>query len=167
MHRGKYMARQNSSLLRIPAKALSVFLVLTISLLLALTASTRAVGQTPDAVIKDFYKWYITAIDRGVEPTMKGRPTLKRYITARLLRQVDRENKINDVDADADTDSILPTQEWDKTWANTVKVSKLAVKETSATAIVTFRSENYPRLLVNLVREGGVWKIDRVKDVSQ
>ncbi|MGH9821564.1 MAG: DUF3828 domain-containing protein [Pyrinomonadaceae bacterium] len=127
------------------------------------TDSMGAGPQTPDSVIKDFYKWYINTIDSGVEPTVKGRQTLKRYITARQLRQVDREEKL----PDADVDAILPTQEWDKTWANTVKVSKLAVKGTTATAIVTFGGASYPRLLVTLVREAGVWKIDHVKDVSQ
>jgi hypothetical protein len=140
--------------------ALTPMLILVLS---TFAISARTVGQTPDSVIKDFYKWYITAIDSGVEPTVKGRPTLKRFITVRLLKQVDREEKFDD----ADVDSILPTQEWDKTWASSVKVSKLNVKGTTATAIVTFRSESYPKLLVSLVQEAGVWKIDRVKDVSQ
>jgi hypothetical protein len=141
--------------------------VVTLMLILAssitFTISARAADQTPDSVIKDFYKWYINTIDSGVEPTVKGRPTLKRFITVRLLKQVDREEKFDD----ADVDSILPTQEWDKTWANSVKVSKLTVKGVTATAIVTFRSESYPKLLISLVQEAGVWKIDRVKDVSQ
>lgn len=138
-------------------------IAITLMAIISFAGTVRAAPQTPDSVIKDFYKWYITTIDSGVEPTVKGRPTLKRYITARLLKQVDREEKFDD----ADTDSILPTQEWDKTWANTVKVSKLVVKGMTATAVVTFRSESYPRLLVALVKETGVWKIDRVKDVSR
>ena len=142
-------------------KNLTIAAILTV--IIGVAGAVRAAPQTPDSVIKDFYKWYITAIDSGVEPTVKGRPTLKRYITARFLKQVDREEKFDD----ADTDSILPTQEWDKTWAGTVKVSKLAVKGATATAIVTFRSESYPKLLVSLVQEAGVWKIDRVKDLSQ
>lgn len=132
---------------------------------LVFTGLLSAAGQPPDAVIRDFYKWYITTIDSGAEPTVKGRLTLKRYVTAGLLSRLDRESKVNG--DDADTDSILPTQEWDKTWANTVKVSQLTVKGTTATAIVTFGRASYPRLLVNLVQTAGTWKIDRVKDVSQ
>lgn len=141
--------------------------VLTAFLFISLVfiGSLRAAGQPPDAVIRDFYKWYITTIDSGAEPTVKGRLTLKRYVTAGLLSRLDRESKVNG--DDADTDSILPTQEWDKTWANTVKVSQLTVKGTTATAIVTFGRASYPRLLVNLVQTAGTWKIDRVKDVSQ
>ena len=132
---------------------------------LVFTGSLRAADQPPDAVIREFYKWYITTIDSGAEPTVKGRLTLKRYVTVGLLSRLDRESKVNR--DDADTDSVLPTQEWDKTWANTVKVSQLNVKGTTATAIVTFDSSNYPRLLVTLVRIADTWKIDRVKDVSQ
>lgn len=119
--------------------------------------SSRAALGTPDSVIKDFYKWYITAIDNNEDPMKKGKATLKKYVTLRFINQVARDEELG-------ADAFVQTQEWDKEWANHVTVSNLKVKGTTATAIVTFGSDDYPRVSVTLVKAAGVWKIDRVKD---
>jgi Protein of unknown function (DUF3828) len=128
-----------------------------------LTLSTRAQGsRPPETVLKDFYKWYITAIDKGSDPFTKGKRKLKSYVTLRFIKQIER-----DEDNGLDADELTQTQEFDKDWADDVNVSKLAVKGTSATAIVTFGDSAYPRMAVTLVKQAGVWKIDRVKDASK
>jgi len=48
-------------------------------------------------------------------------------------------------------------------WLKSISVSKVALKGRIATAIVTFL-DGYPKVKVSLLKEGGVWKIDRVKD---
>lgn len=128
-----------------------------------LAFSTRAQdSRTPDTVLKDFYKWYITAIDKESDPFTKGRATLKRYVTLRFIKQIER-----DEDNGLDTDELTQTQEFDNTWAESVNVSKLSIKGPSAKAIVMFGDSAYPRLSVTLVRQAGVWKIDRVTEVSK
>ncbi|MGH8500327.1 MAG: hypothetical protein ACRERV_16190 [Methylococcales bacterium] len=42
------------------------------------SAQRRLGPQTPENVDREFYKWYITAVDRGVDPFTKGRTTLKK-----------------------------------------------------------------------------------------
>jgi hypothetical protein len=138
-------------------------LVLTAFLFMSFAGPMRAVAATPESVIKDFYKWYINAVEGGADPFKKGRATLQKYVTLRLIRQIERAESDG-----SDADAFLQTQEWDKAWANTAVVSKLSIKSTTATAIVTFDKEtNYPRVLVTLVKEAGVWKIDRVKNAPQ
>ena len=120
-------------------------------------------GSTPDAVIQDFYKWYIVAVDSGKDPMKGARTTLKKYVTLRFINQIARDEARGVVDVDP----FVQTQEWDKEWANNVTVSDLKVKATTATAIMTFGSDTYPRVAVTLVKASGVWKIDRVKDATK
>lgn len=129
----------------------------------AAASSARAASNTPESVIREFYKWYIIAIEDGPDPFKKGKAKLKTYVTLRLINQIARD-EAKGLDADA----FVMTQDWDKEWANNVTVSKLNIKGTTATAIVTFGNVlNYPRVAVTLVKAAGTWKIDRVKDASK
>jgi|ERR1035437_3429525 hypothetical protein len=143
-------------------------LVLSLSLTSALFANGTGnhhhlptfARQTPENVIKDFYKWYITAVEAGTDPFKKGRTTLQKYVTLRLIRQIERAESDG-----SDADAFLQTQEWDKNWANTAVVSNLKITGATATAVVTFdAASNYPRVLLTLVNVSGIWKIDRVKN---
>lgn len=120
-----------------------------------------AQAQTPETVLREFYKWYINAIDDGgdEQPSRKGKTTMAKYVTRRLLNQIAK-------DKDPGADTFVQTQEWNRGWASNIKVSDLLVKGATATAIVTFGSETYPRVAVTLVKAAGTWKIDRVKDAT-
>lgn len=129
-------------------------------LLLASVGPMQVAAATPETVIKDFYKWYINTVEAGIDPFKKGRPTLQRYVTLRLIRQIERA-EANGSDADA----FIQSQEWDAAWANSVLVSNLISKPAIVTAIVTFdKATSYPRVQVTLVKDAGVWKIDRIKN---
>jgi len=134
--------------------------ILTAFLFFAVAGSGRAAAQTPGAVIKNFYVWYIQAIDSGTDPFVKGRKTLLKYVTLRLVKQIERAEATG-----ADADVFLYTQEFDASWADKATTSNLRVNGATATAIVTFdAATNYPRVSVTLVKQAGVWKIDRVKN---
>ena len=126
---------------------------------ISFTNATAQKSNAPDSVIKDFYKWYINAVADGPDPFKKGKATLKKYVTLRLINQIAREEARG-----LDADSFVQTQEWDIEWSKHVAVSKLIVKPAIATAIVTFGNDNYPRVAVTLVKAAGVWKIDRVRN---
>ena len=145
--------------MKILTTVLGVMLVIACIVNYAAASSSHAALGTPDSVIKDFYKWYINAVEDGPDPFKKGKITLKKYVTLRFIKQIERDGK--------DYDEFLQTQEWDKEWANAVIVSKSSVKGATATAIVTFGTGNYPRVAVTLVKAAGIWKIDRVKDASK
>ena len=152
-----------------------MLLTITACLVLALAATAPALNasspgnfnsfalrdvSSPGAVIKNFYYWYINAVEAGTDPFKKGRATLQKYVTLRLIRQIER--------SETDADTFLQSQEWDKAWAENANVSNVRVKGATATAIVTFdAATNYPRVSVTLVKVAGVWKIDRVKNAAQ
>jgi len=138
----------------------SLTVILTTFLFFAVAGSGRAVGQTPGAAIKNFYHWYINAIEAGTDPFTKGRPTLQKYVTLRLVKQIERAEANG-----ADVDVFTYTQEFDAVWADKATVTNVRVNGASATAVVTFDAKtNYPRVRVTLAKEAGVWKIDRVKN---
>ena len=125
----------------------------------AVNAQTGA--GSPGAVIRNFYKWYIEAVDDGLDPFKQGKATLKKYVTARLIAQITRMEAKG-----LDADYFMQTQEWDRAWADNIDVPKLTGTRSTGTAIVTFGNDNYPRVAVTLVKAAGIWKIDRVKDAA-
>jgi len=123
-------------------------------------SSARFDAKTPGAVIKNFYVWYINAIEAGTDPFKKGRATLQKYVTLRLIKQIERAETDG-----SEADAFLQTQDWDKAWAEAANVSNVRVNGARATAIVTFDTvTNYPRVSLTLVKEAGAWKIDKVKN---
>jgi hypothetical protein len=119
------------------------------------SAPPKAV-QPPQVVIKGFYEWYIRSIARNIDPFKKGRATLRTYVTLRLIREVEK--------TELEADYFLQSQDWDDAWEKTISISSPKVRGTTATAIVTFNAEEYPRVLVSLRQESGIWKIDRVSE---
>ncbi|MEP6947094.1 MAG: DUF3828 domain-containing protein [Acidobacteriota bacterium] len=144
------------------------FLAITFAMILAVgsvensVAAVRADTKTPDAVIKAFYTWYINSIDAEIDPFVKGRATLRKYVTLRLIKQIEREEENG-----AEADAFLQTQEWSSGFVESMTVSKAVVKGTAATAIVSFGKVEYPRIAVSLTKEAGVWKIDQVKNAAR
>jgi hypothetical protein len=125
-------------------------------------ASTPA-ARSPEIVLKEFYKWYIDSINhyqKATNPYEGGRARLKKYVSVRYLRAIDRNEK-RPPESDAfDADYFLLNQDTSGYTSN-IAVSKVVIKGTTATAVVTL---NQDVLMVSLVQEGGVWKIDKVKN---
>jgi hypothetical protein len=117
-------------------------------------------AQSPEAVVKEFYRWYIHSISKGPDPFKQGKPTLRQYVTAKLIRGIERAEKTKGLDADY----FIQSQEWDGDWEHTIKVSKAQIKGGTATVIVTVNALRYPRVRVSLVDENGVWKINKVEN---
>lgn len=133
------------------------------------TASTPAV-RSPEIVLKEFYKWYIIAGSHDIDPLKADKATLKKYVTVRFIREIERNDRLPegqgfDADYFLQTQDPLPSADANNEadWLKSISVSKVALKATAATAIVTFL-DGYPKVKVSLILEGGVWKIDKVKD---
>lgn len=127
------------------------------------TASTAAV-RSPEIVLKEFYKWYIYSINhykKATAPFEGGMATLKKYVTLRFIRATERNEKLPDGEA-WDADYFLLNQDTSGYTSKNISVSKVVIKGTRATAVVTLPDV----LMVSLVQEGGVWKIDKVKNKS-
>ncbi len=134
------------------------------------SAAPKPAVRSPEIVLKEFYKWYIHAGSHDIDPFKTDRTTLKKYVSVRFIREIDRNDKLPEGEGfDADyflqTQDPLPSSDANNEadWLKSIAVSKVALKATTATAIVTFL-DGYPKVKVSLILEGGVWKIDKVKD---
>ena len=147
--------------------------VLLSSLLIALLSTSAAAQRTtesspvarpPEVVLKEFYKWYIHAVSHQIDPLKAGKATLRKYVTLRFIHVIERNEKLPEGEG-FDADYFLQTQEDSSVTDKNISISNVAVRGATATAIVTF-DDGYPKVNVSLLKEGGVWKIDNVKDGS-
>ena len=121
-------------------------------------------ARSPEIVLREFYKWYIHSLSRQIDPLKAGEATLRKYVTLRLIRVIERNEKLPEGEG-FDADYFLQTQEDSSVTDKNISISNVAIKGATATAIVTF-DDGYPKVKVSLKQEGGVWKIDNVKDGS-
>ena len=126
--------------------------------------AVTATPQAPDAMIREFYQWYVHALNQNKDPLTKARTTMRKYVTARLIGSIDRMAKGPD---GLDGDYFIDAQDWDKDWEKNIAVSNVVVKNTIATATVTLSGSEMTRhLQLTLKQEAGAWKIDRVKGLD-
>jgi hypothetical protein len=152
--------------------ALTVALLSTSAVAQRATAPSPAAARSPEVVLREFYKWYIHDLSQDVDPLKADKAALRKYVTVRFIREIERNEKLPEGEGfDADyflqTQDPLPSSDANNEadWLKSISVSKVAPKATTATAVVTFL-DGYPKVKVSLVEEGGVWKIDDVKDGS-
>ncbi|MEQ1761782.1 MAG: DUF3828 domain-containing protein [Pyrinomonadaceae bacterium] len=132
--------------------------------LLFLTASfthvTAQVRDTPESRAKDFYSWYLKAMVKGKDPT-KDKAATRSHLSLRFSRWYYSKAGQN-----LDYDVFVNSQEWDDAWAENIEIGKaILIDDRSAALHVMLRSppeEFVMKLQVNLVKENGKWKIDRV-----
>jgi hypothetical protein len=133
-------------------------LVLVSSLLPIRAAEPNA---KPDDSIRGFYHWYVGELIANREP-MGNRKELKRFVTDRLLKEIDKMKKGPD---GLDGDYFVDAQDFDNLWAKNITVSDVRVSGKNATAEVRLvgKGEMRRRLKVWLVSDGANWKIDKVQ----
>ena len=102
------------------------------------------------------------SLNQNGDPLEKQRPILRRYVTERLIKELNKA--INGPDG-LDADYFLDAQDWDKDWEKNIAVSNVVIGKTIATARVTLSGSLMPnhKLSITLKQERGVWKIDKVK----
>src|SRR6266542_2552763 len=101
------------------------------------TASTPAV-RSPEIVLKEFYKWYIHAGSHDIDPFKTDKPTLKKYVTLRFIREIERNDKLPegqgfDADYFLQTQDPLPSSDANNEaeWLKSISVSKVVLKGTT------------------------------------
>ena len=121
----------------------------------------RAQTATPETAARDFYRWYVGELNADRFPIVGNKPEIRKRVSARLARWL-----FSPAYGEYGADYFLDAQDFDAAWATTVIAKGGAVKGNTATVVVTFpKSEHFARKLmtVNLLREGGAWKIDKVR----
>ena len=117
--------------------------------------------KTPEAATRDFYRWYVGELNADRFPIDKNKPEIRKRVSARLARWL-----FSPAYREYGADYFLDAQDFDAEWATTVTAAGGAVKGNIATAVVTFPKSKYfarKSMTVNLIREAGTWKIDKVR----
>ena len=138
--------------------------VLAFIIAFGFSSATRAAEPStanPSDAVRGFYRWYVTALIANKQP-MENRKEMKRFVTERLLSEIDKMKKGPD---GLDGDYFLDAQDFDNLWAKNITVSDLKVsgKNASAEVLLAGKGEMRRRLKVNLVGDGTAWKIDKVQ----
>jgi hypothetical protein len=91
--------------------------ILSLISLIAITAACLVRAAEPAATLEDcirnFYRWYVTALIANKEP-MKHRAEMTRYATERLLKEIDKMEK---GPGGLDGDYFIDAQDFDPLWA--------------------------------------------------
>jgi hypothetical protein len=126
------------------------------------SAQERAPAATPEKVIRDFYQWYVQTLLSNGDPLSGNRSELKRYATARLIREIDKMVKGPD---GLNGDYFLDAQDFDKEWAKNITVATPAITGNRATAEVELKGSEMGtrKLRVSLAQENSTWKVDKVE----
>lgn len=135
------------------------------------TKSSQEVSP-PVAVIEEFYKWYIHTLTHHVDPLKAGKPTLKKYVTPRLILKIEKIAK-EMASEGYDSDYFIEAQarypnspDLEDEWTRNISVSNVSVRGATATAVISFGDDGkLARERVSVIQQGGVWKIDNVKAI--
>ena len=136
---------------------------------LSIAAALLAIGQvraaesaaTPEDCIRNFYRWYVTNLVASRDP-MKQRKEIRQYATERLLREIDKMMKGPD---GLDGDYFVDAQDFDPLWAKNISVSAVKTQGDKSSAHVLLNGSQGMKknLVVQLVKENGAWKVDKVQ----
>jgi len=122
------------------------------------TAQTR---NTPESQTKDFYSWYLKAMAKGQDPT-KNKTVIKSYLSLRFSRW-----HYSKPGRKPNSDVFFNSRDWNAAWADNIEVTEAVYITDNNAALHVMLSappeEFVMKLLVNLVKERGKWKIDGVK----
>lgn len=142
-------------------KRILAFLVVALTLGAMVPAGAAEAGGTPEDCVRNFYRWYVTNLVANRDP-MKQRAEIRRYATDRLLREIEKMRKGPDgLDGDYFTDA----QDFDPLWARNISISGVQIQGNKSNAHVLLRGAKgmERKLIVYLVKESGVWKVDKVQ----
>lgn len=139
-----------------------IFSLITL-IALAAVCPVRAAGPaaTPEDCIRNFYRWYVTALNAHKEP-MKQRAEITRYATERLLKEIDNMEK---GPGGLDGDYFIDAQDFDPLWAKKISITDVKINGDNCSAHVLLDGAKGMRkkLTVFLVKSGGTWKVDKVQ----
>jgi len=140
-----------------------------IAALITLAAALFAAGQlraaetaaTPEDCVRNFYHWYVTNLVANRDP-MRQRKEIRQYATERLLREIGKMAKGPD---GLDGDYFVDAQDFDPLWAKNISISEVKTlgDKSSAQVLLNGSKGMQKKLLVHLVKEGGIWKVDKVQ----
>ena len=131
-----------------------------------LHGAAEAQARGPDEVAKDFYKWYLTELNRDRHPISQNKTRMLEFISPRLGRWV-----YSAAYSEYGADYFIDAQDWDQTWVNGISATRPIIKGNVATLRIrlepakgVFSGFGRRTLPIKLVKDGGRWKIDMINN---
>ncbi len=142
-----------------------------IAVLLALTALGDCAPQTrkpaplaiqPAEIVREFYHWYLKALAQNKDPVSQDQPTLRRFLSAGLLAEIDRRMKSPD---GMEADYFIQAQDYLDEWLEDIVAVPVDTSSRAATVDVSLGAKVGKRyqLRVTLSKFADSWKISRVE----
>lgn len=117
-------------------------------------------NNTPEGRVKRFYSWYLKSMAKQQDPT-KNKAVMNSYVSNRFSRWYYSKAGQN-----LDYDIFVNGQDWNEAWANNISAGKATINGHTAVVKLTLGSPSddwIQHLNISLIKEAGIWKIDRVK----
>ena len=138
-------------------KILKTVLLLAVSF----TWVNAQTNNTPESRVKGFYSWYLKSMVQD--------PSRKKTQTSFYMSNRFNYWYYSKAGQNADYDVFLDGQEWSDDWVDNMNIGKAAITGNKAVLKVMLSSpppeDLHKTLRISLVKESGIWKIDRVKSL--
>jgi Protein of unknown function (DUF3828) len=121
-------------------------------------------AKSPEERVKSFYSWYMKVINVENGPD-HNKTVMRSHLSARLGKWF-----YSKAGQDLEYDYFIQSQEWSEEWADHITFGKGTTKGTTAVVNLVLGStdgDSDTPLRISLVKESGVWKIDRVASGSK
>jgi len=148
-------------LLKIKVKLFALLFILFI--LGSVGANSSKAVNTPEQTAKSFYVWYLTGLNRQGGNPIGEKATVLKSISKRLSKWI-----YSPAYEEYGADYFIDAQDFDENWQ--VTTTRAVIKGNKARLKVLLaaprgkRPEFKQNLVIKMVKEGGVWKIDSVND---
>lgn len=135
--------------------------LLALGLALCALYASAAENSDPQTTSKNFYSWYLAALNKEESPIDEHDPLLNDYVTPRLLQKINVLIKSPDGMED---DYFLQDQDYSDAWIDHVSVSRFTIDGDTASGDVVLGNDpsDQQLLLVTLHRDRHGWRIDDV-----
>jgi hypothetical protein len=118
--------------------------------------AVRQVSSSPEAVVRQFYAWYLGRLNKDDWDPLKRRREALKFLDAKFHRRAPG------LMVRGDADIFICAQDWMKEWAEKFTVASAVVRGKRATTVVTLPVKEGERIRIKLMlrRAGGIWKIE-------
>ena len=120
----------------------------------------------PDVAVRNFYNWYLAQLVANKDPFRDDKAGLKRYVSERLLTEIQR--KIDSPDG-LDDDYFIQTQDYMDDWVNHITaVPTRTLARLSVVSLVLGADSTQPwHLTVTMQLQADGWKVYKVRHLGQ
>ena len=119
-------------------------------------------ADTPEAAAHQFYSWYMTSFAASETEAPWEDKAIEKYVSKELIMKVQRLVEAEELDYDY----FILAQDFFDEWVTHIAAKTIAMKEGEASVLVVLGVKEKNRLLVQMKKQGGAWKITDVAEAD-